>query len=109
MILAAAGHQAAVDMAGIDLFEASAVTSRPAIFGDMYSHEAEDPVASLQYRCCIEDRWKLILPHADGDAARLYDVVADPHEEHSLVLDFPLRVSTLACRIDLWWSASPHE
>ncbi len=107
-ILAAAGLAPTAEMQGLDLFDADALAARQAIFGDVYAHDAvdpEDPVRSLQYRWCIEGRWKLILPHAADEEAQLYDIVADPFEERDLAADLPERVRELTQRIDAWWPA----
>lgn len=111
-ILAACGVRPTADMAGVDLFDSKAVARRRRIFGGIYAHDAvdpEDPVSSLRYRWCIEDRWKLILPYDRGEPALLYDIVADPFEERDLAGVLPSRTRALRRSIDAWWPARAHE
>ena len=111
-ILAAVGLRPTADMAGVNLFDARAVERRRAIFGGIYEHDAvdpEDPVSSLRYRWCIEDRWKLILPHERDEPAHLFDVLADPFEEHDLASEHPSRAWGMSRRIDAWWPARVGE
>ena len=66
-ILAACGLRPTPEMQGVNLLDADALAGRKIIFGEVFTHSALDihrPVTNLQYRWCIEGRWKLIVPHA---------------------------------------------
>ncbi len=110
-ILAACGLEATPEMQGIDLLDRPTLAKREAVFGEVFTHNAidiQDPASSLEYRWCIEGRWKLIAPQAsnvpDG-SPQLYDVLADPHETKDLAAEQPERVKRLGGRIDAWWPA----
>jgi uncharacterized sulfatase len=110
-ILTACGLAPTADMQGVNLLDRQALGAREAIFGETFTHNAvdiHDPASSLEYRWCIEGRWKLLVPNAtnvrDGQV-ELYDVIADPHEERNLVEENPDRVVHLKSLIDAWWSA----
>ena len=110
-ILAACGLEATADMQGVNLLDEAAVAGRKAIFGEIFTHNAVDidePASSLEYRWCIEGRWKLIVPSAanvpDGQP-ELYDLDADPHETKNLAEANPDRVAGLRDLIDAWWPA----
>ena len=107
-ILEACGLPREPGLGGVSLLDPLALARRPAIFGDVYAHDAvdpDDPVSSLRWRWCIEGRWKLILPHLSDESPRLFDLRADPHEEHDLAAARPELVEALARRIDRWWPA----
>jgi len=110
-ILAACGLAPTPDMQGVNLLDAAALARRPAIFGEIFTHNAVDihsPAANLQYRWCIEGPWKLIVPHApnvlDGQV-ELYDLRADPRETTNRAKEEPDRVEQLRQAIDGWWPA----
>jgi len=110
-ILAACGLAPTADMQGVDLLDREALSARQAIFGETFTHNAVDvrvPASSLEYRWCIEGRWKLLVPNPanvpDG-RVELYDVLADPHEERNLASAHPDRVTHLRGLIDAWWAA----
>jgi uncharacterized sulfatase len=108
-VLAACGLEPTADMQGVDLLDGKALAARKAIFGEIFEHNAVDierPASSLQYRWCIEGRWKLIVPAAanvpDG-VEELYDLEADPNETKNLAAVEPDRVKQLRASIDAWW------
>ena len=50
---------------GVNLLDEQAVSSRPAIFGEIFTHNAvdiHDPSSSLRYRWVVAGDWKLIVP-----------------------------------------------
>lgn len=112
-ILAACGVKAPAELPGISLLAANKpkLAERKYLFGEIFEHDVVDidkPAAGLLYRWCIDTREpsktlpKLILP-ADGKNAELYDVKADPAEEHDLATKEPERVSSLRLELDRWW------
>jgi len=108
-ILRACGVTPPAEMAGVNLLDAAALAGRKAIFGEVFAHDIVDlknPASGLQYRWCIEGRWKLILPHrpnVPGKRPELYDVVADPHEKTDLSARHAEKVEHLTKLIDAWW------
>lgn len=120
-LLAAAGAQVPGELPGLNLIPhltAPQPIERQRIFGETFAHDIADlnaPEASLLYRWCIEDRWKLILTY-DGEAYRndqvhdrkdrrpqLYDLSNDPHERHNRAAEYPDVVARLATAIDAWY------
>jgi uncharacterized sulfatase len=108
-ILGAAGAKPTTDMQGINLLDATRLASRPAIFGEVFEHNAVDihsPAANLQYRWVIEGNWKLILPHepnVKGGKPELYDLEKDPTETKNLSSKHPGRVVALTDKLNGWW------
>ena len=120
-LLAAANGDAPANLPGLNLLPL-ATHNRPlqrdALFGEGFAHDIANlgvPEASLLYRWCIRDRWKLVLTY-DGQVNRyqavhdsratrpqLFDLLADPHEEQNLAKQHPAVVAELASRIDQWW------
>ena len=103
-ILEACGASPTAAMPGVSLLEAP--PKRPAIFGEIFAHDAIDihrPATSLKYRWCIEGDWKLIVPAMDGELPELYNVVADPGESKNLAGVEPQRVAAMGRAIDHWW------
>ena len=98
-------------MQGLNLVDREALAARPAILGATFTHNAvdiHDPASSLEYRWCIEGRWKLLAPNPANvpDAQpELYDVIADPREEHNRAEANPDRAAHLRELIDAWWPA----
>ncbi len=56
-----------------------------------------------------DGRWKLYVPRRRQDETELYDVTADPAEEHNLATKNPDVVKTLSARIEAWKRALPEE
>jgi len=108
-ILAAAGRKPTKDMRGIDLLDPHWVSSRPAVYGAIFEHNAIDitnPAANLQWRWTIEGNWKLILPHAanvPNGTVELYDLAKDPHEKENLAGKHADKVADLTKKLDAWW------
>jgi uncharacterized sulfatase len=108
-ILAELGLRPQKNMPGINLLDPHWVASRPAVYGEVFEHNAIDihkPAANLQYRWMVEGNWKLIIPHEpnvqDGKP-ELYDIVKDPHEKENLAAKNPDKVADLTKKLDVWW------
>jgi uncharacterized sulfatase len=109
-LLRACGVTPTKDMPGIDLVEVAAgkPSPRKAIFGAVFTHDAVEidrPAANVQYRWCIEDQWKLVLPHGPKARPELYDLAADALETKNLAADHADKVDGLTRQIDGWWAA----
>lgn len=107
-VLAACG--ASIEgLPGLNLLQAkSQPLPRDAAFGAIFTHDAVDidlPAKNMEYRWCVEGRWKLILPKSAAKQPELYDVLADPREERDLAAERPDLVRRLSQRIDQWWDA----
>jgi arylsulfatase A-like enzyme len=109
-ILRAVGRPPTADMPGLDLLDAAALARRPALFGEIFEHNAIDirrPAANLQYRWVLAGGWKLIRPHAATVPAgrpELYMVARDPDETDDLAGAEPQRVAELTKLLDGWWA-----
>jgi uncharacterized sulfatase len=110
-ILALCGLEPTAEMQGVDLLDRDALSQRKAILGATFTHNAVDirnPASSVEYRWCLEGRWKLLVPNPanvpDG-RTELYDLIADPHEESDVAREHPDRVDHLRGLIDAWWPA----
>jgi uncharacterized sulfatase len=108
-ILAAVELRPQKNMQGINLLDPHWVASRPAVYGEVFEHNAIDihkPAANLQYRWMVDGNWKLIVPHEpnvkDGKP-ELYDIVKDPHEKADLAAKNPEKVAELTKKLDSWW------
>jgi arylsulfatase A-like enzyme len=112
-ILTACGLEATADMQGLNLLDQAALSQRKAIFGATFTHNAidvRDPASSVEYRWCIEGRWKLLVPNAASvpeAQSELYGVLTDPYEERNLADENPDCVVHLKAMIDAWWPAQP--
>ena len=110
-VLAACGLKPTADMPGLDLLDADATAKRKAIFGASFEHNIADlsnPASGLRRRWGIEGRWKLLLPNParlPGEKPRLFDLLADPHEEKDLAAEQPDKVKHLTALINQWWPA----
>jgi uncharacterized sulfatase len=109
-ILTAIGLGPQASMHGLNLLDEHAIAARPAIFGEIFTHNAVDihePASSLRYRWLLAGDWKLIVPEPrnvpDG-VVELYDVVHDPGESRNVAEIEPGRVDELKRRLDSWWN-----
>ena len=126
-MLSAAGAAAPGNLPGLDLLPLvrdGQPLGREAIYGEGFAHDIadlDDPEASLLYRWVIEGRWKLLLTY-DGQLGRhasshprterrpqLFDLLADPHEQHNRAAEHPERVQRLAARIATWWPVAERQ
>jgi arylsulfatase A-like enzyme len=106
-ILAACGLKPDAAMQGINLLDicAGKQPTRKAVFGEVFAHDQvdiDDPVPSLLYRWCVQDRWKLILS-AKSANPQLFDILADPHETKNLAAANAAVVKQLTDATDQWW------
>jgi arylsulfatase A-like enzyme len=110
-ILAAVGARPTADMPGVNILDAAALARRPALFGEIFEHNAIDirrPAANLQYRWVLAGGWKLILPHAatvPNGRVELFRVDRDPDERENLAATEPAKVTELTKLLDGWWKA----
>ena len=97
---------------------------RDTIFGEGFSHDIADleqPEATLLYRWCIVDQWKLILTY-DGEVNRyqtthprtirgpqLFDLLNDPFEKKNLAMAQPDLVTKLRGKIENWYPLSERK
>jgi arylsulfatase A-like enzyme len=113
-ILKAVGLEPQPGMEGINLLDEKAVPGRPAIFGEVFTHNAvdiHDPVSSLRYRWVIAGDWKLIVPNPRNvpeGGVELFDVVHDPGETRNLAGEQPQKMADLTARLHQWWLAGPR-
>ncbi|MBM3892363.1 MAG: Cerebroside-sulfatase, partial [Verrucomicrobia bacterium] len=54
-----------------------------------------------------EGQWKLHYPNSKRTELELYDVVADPGEQHNLVKDHPDIVKRLSAKLEAWQATLP--
>lgn len=120
-LAAAAGGAPPSDLPGINLLpelETGAAITRESIFGESFAHDIvdiNDPEKTLLYRWCISGKWKLLLTY-DGEVNRyasthprtdrrpqLFDLIADPSEQHNVAADQPSVVAELTARIAAWY------
>jgi len=128
-VLAATGAAAPAGLPGVDLLDPVAVASRPAVFGECFTHtlvDLDDPTASLLWRWVVRGRWKLIVPERlaatdrrldveatalDADSRewleagspRLFDLDADSGENRDTAAEHPDLVADLRGILDAWW------
>jgi len=108
-ILKAVGKNPQAGMEGLNLLDAQAIAARPAIFGEIFTHNAVDihePSSSLRYRWVVAGDWKLIVPdpgNVPDGVVELYDVVHDPQESRNLAGTEQARVKELERRLSSWW------
>ena len=126
-ILAVADAPIPEGLPGLNLLsnlEEKTEIERSSIFGEGFAHDIADianPEASLLYRWCIEENWKLILTY-DGEVNRyasthprterrpqLFDLDADSHEQTNVAPDHPEIVARLARRIETWYPVKERK
>ncbi len=125
--LAAAGANSPTKLPGYNLLpvlQSGQPTPRQDVFGETFAHDVANidrPEDSLLYRWVIEGRWKLLLTY-DGKLGRyanshprtekrpqLFDLLADPHENHNLAAQHPEVVARLAARVQEWWPVTERQ
>jgi arylsulfatase A-like enzyme len=117
-IAAAADLKTPANLPGINLMDAKARSGRKRVFGvthSIHNMTVGDPDDTQQYLWCVEGDWKLIrrfqgqdttryqAVHAwDTSPVRLFNVKADPHEQHDLAKSHPEIVERLKKTIADW-------
>ena len=109
--LAAAGIEKPLGAAGVNLLDEKGHSARGPVFGSSFLHTAltlDDPAANLQSRYVIDGRWKLIA-WFDAKQNRtvrqeLFDLAADPDEQHDMAADQPQKAAQLLRELDEWWT-----
>jgi uncharacterized sulfatase len=113
-LLAALNLPAEGQMPGINLLDRRALSHRKAIFGECFTPKAVDlanPAASLGWRWMIQGNWKLIVPDSHNrpnDKVELFDLAADPREEHNLAGEHADVVKSMTGAMNAWWNAAPR-
>jgi uncharacterized sulfatase len=113
-VLAAAGVERAMGQRGVNLLDEKAISARPVIFGEVFTHNAVDihePATSLRFRFGVAGDWKLIVPdrrNVPVGTLELFDVRHDPGEAHNRAGEKPQKVAELQARLDAWWPGGPR-
>jgi uncharacterized sulfatase len=112
-LLVATGLKPSPQMSGINLLDSQAIAARTAIFGECFTHNSKDlnhPAASLRWRWMISSEkgpiWKLIVPSRKNEPngrVELYNLSADPTEEHNVAAEQSERAEDMQKKIDAWW------
>ena len=109
-LLKAAGLPPQANMTGHDLLDDNALGSRPALYGEIFTHNAVDirvPASSLRYRWTVNGNWKLIIPddrNTPDGKIELYQLAEDPSELRNLADREPGKVKELEQNLDGWWN-----
>jgi uncharacterized sulfatase len=125
--LAAAGATIPKNLPGYNLLpilKSGRPTPRKVVLGETFAHDVANidrPEDSLLYRWVIEGKWKLLLTY-DGKVGRyasshprtekrpqLFDLLADPHEDHNLAAQNPKVVARLARKLQQWWPVTERQ
>ena len=105
-ILAACGIPTPSELPGVNLLDEKAASSpRETLFGEIFEHDVADidnPRASLLFRWCVTDEWKVILP-TDQAQPELYRSRSDPWEKQNIAAKHPEVMTELTGRINQWW------
>ena len=126
-ILAAAQLPQDATLPGLNLLPnltSGSPIKRKTIFGESFAHDIADinnPEASLLFRWCITDKWKLLLTY-DGEVNRyqsthprtekrpqLFDLDADPAELKNVAADHPELVASMAAQIENWYPVKERK
>jgi arylsulfatase A-like enzyme len=135
-LLAAVGAAPHGGLPGVNLLDGRSLAARKQVFGECFtvrSQSLDDPAANLLWRWTTDGRWRLIVPRtyqATGALARiptdsyltadlrqtlvaarplLFDVRADPHEDHDLATQQPEVAAALLRQLDAWWTPRPRS
>ncbi|MCA9085771.1 MAG: sulfatase [Planctomycetaceae bacterium] len=126
-MLAAAGVEIPENLPGLNLLPACCnqeKLTRNELYGESFAHDVADvdqPEASLLYRWVIEDHWKLLLTYDGktnryaaahlnlGPGPQLFDLKADPMEDHNVAADHKDIVARLAGKLDNWWKVTSRK
>lgn len=117
-IAAVTGLEGPADLPGVNLLDSTATRDRQAVYGVCHSiHNMTPgaPDATLQYRWCVDGDWKIILRERGEDTTRyravhawdtvplrLYNLKADPHEQHEVSAEHPEIVQRLKAQVEQW-------
>jgi uncharacterized sulfatase len=106
-ILAACDVQPPDDLPGLNLLNGlkHGSVTRDAVFGATFRFRADNPSEpqdTVDYRWCINGRWKLIVHRGPDAAPELYDVIDDPHERHNIATEQPDRTERLQETLNGW-------
>ena len=127
-MLAAAGARIPDGLPGINLWPhltKGTPVEREMILGENFAHniaDINDPEASLTFRWCIADKWKLLLTY-DGEVVRtdkiwdsrtvtgpqLFNLLTDPHETNNVAATHPEVVARLAKAIADWYPVTKRK
>lgn len=103
------GLTAPEGLPGIVLSDSGARSGRHAIFGECFTHNANDldePRANLRWRWIVRGDWKLIVPNPTIEreaTAELYHLSTDPNENDNLIDREPQLATSLRTELDGWW------
>lgn len=114
-VLAAAGLHPDPELSGVNLLDEKAVAARPAIFGEIFTHNAvsiHDPASSLRFRWVIAGHWKLIVPERRNEpnaTVELFDLAHDPQETRNLAAAEPKKLEELLAKLQARWPTGPDR
>lgn len=105
-ILGACGTSSPEQLPGLNLLSAGDQLTNRALFGEIFEHDVADidrPAASLQFRWCISEDWKIIVPHAAG-SPELFQIKMDPLEKQNVAPQQADLVKQLTEKLNAWWT-----
>ncbi len=108
-VLAAAGLRPGPELEGVSLLDDRAVAARPAVFGEIFTHNAvsiHDPASSLRFRWVIAGDWKLIVAERRNEpnaSIELFDLAHDPQESRNLAAAEPKKLEELLAKLQARW------
>jgi arylsulfatase A-like enzyme len=108
-ILRAAAIEPPAGLEGVNLLDDKAVSGRPAVFGEVFTHNAvdlHDPATSLRYRCAVAGDWKLIVPdrrNVPDGILELFDVAHDPGETRNVAAERRPKVVEMLAQLEAHW------
>jgi len=108
-LLTAIGAKNPEGLQGIDLSDEVQTRERSAIYGECFTHNAndlDDPRENLRWRWIVRGEWKLIVPNESiekGCSEELYHLSSDPLENHNLREEQSAIARDLLRELDQWW------
>ena len=109
-LLTATGLPKPTGLPGIDLLDQGSVEARNSVYGECFTHNANDldePKANLRWRWIRRENWKLIVPNPTiekSSAIELYDLSTDPVESRNVAASHQELVESLRQELDAWWN-----
>ena len=109
-LLTATGLPKPTGLPGIDLLDQGSVEARNSVYGECFTHNANDldePKANLRWRWIRRENWKLIVPNPTiekSSAIELYDLSTDPLETRNVAASHQELVESLRQELDAWWN-----